>query len=102
MPAGAVPVKSACDRLNAAIMLRLILQNFTVDTFFTQLKTANMNTPEVKGNWNLQKSKLKQKFATLTDQDLTYVDGKKDEMFAKLQTKLGKTKEELQKIMDAE
>ena len=58
-----------------------------------------MNTTEVKGNWNEQKGKLKQKFAALTDNDLMFVEGKKDEMFGKLQSKLGKTKEELQKVM---
>jgi uncharacterized protein YjbJ (UPF0337 family) len=58
-----------------------------------------MNTTEVKGNWNEQKGRLKQKFATLTDNDLMFVEGKKDEMLGKLQIKLGKSKEELQKIL---
>jgi uncharacterized protein YjbJ (UPF0337 family) len=58
-----------------------------------------MNKTEVKGNWNEQKGKLKQRFATLTDNDLMYEEGKKDEMFGKLQIKLGKSKEEFQKIM---
>ena len=57
------------------------------------------NIIELKGNWNEQKGKLKQKFATLTDNDLLFLDGKKDEMFGKLQVKLGKTKEELHKII---
>jgi uncharacterized protein YjbJ (UPF0337 family) len=58
-----------------------------------------MNTTELKGNWNEQKSKLKQKFAMLTDNDLMYMEGKKEEMMAKLQIKLGKTKEELRCIL---
>lgn len=58
-----------------------------------------MNKTEVKGNWNEQKGKLKQKFAQLTDDDLLFAEGKKDEMLGKLQIKLGKSKEELQKIM---
>ena len=57
------------------------------------------NVIELKGNWNEQKGKLKQKFATLTDNDLLFLDGKKDEMLGKLQAKLGKTKEELHKII---
>lgn len=60
-----------------------------------------MNTTEVKGNWNVQKGKLKQKFAVLTDNDLMFKDGKKEEMFGNLQIKLGKTKEELNKIIEA-
>lgn len=58
-----------------------------------------MNTTEIKGNWNEQKGKLKMKFASLTDDDLMYAEGKKEEMLGKLQIKLGKTKEELNKIM---
>ena len=58
-----------------------------------------MNTTELKGNWNEQKAKLKQKFAILTDDDLMLVEGKKDEMMAKLQIKLGKTKEEMHAII---
>jgi uncharacterized protein YjbJ (UPF0337 family) len=58
-----------------------------------------MNTTELKGNWEQQKGKLKQKFATLTDNDLLFAEGKKEEMFGRLQTKLGKSKEELHKII---
>ncbi|MBK7711780.1 MAG: CsbD family protein [Bacteroidales bacterium] len=60
-----------------------------------------MNTTELKGNWNEQKAMLKQKFAVLTDNDLMFEEGKKEEMYAKLQIKLGKTKEELHKILSA-
>jgi uncharacterized protein YjbJ (UPF0337 family) len=58
-----------------------------------------MNTTEVKGNWDEQKGKLKQKFASLTDNDLMFGVGKKEEMLGKIQIKLGKTKEELLKII---
>lgn len=58
-----------------------------------------MNATIIKGNWNEQKGRLKQAFANLTDDDLMFVEGKKDEMFGKLQKKLGKTREELDKIL---
>ncbi len=57
------------------------------------------NLTELKGNWNETKGKLKQKFAMLTDNDLLLVEGKQDEMLGKLQVKLGKTKEEIHKII---
>ena len=59
-----------------------------------------MNSTELKGNWNEQKGKLKQQFAVLTDNDLMFEEGKKDEMFGRLQKTLGKTKEELQKLIE--
>lgn len=58
-----------------------------------------MNTTEFKGNWDEQKAKLKQKFAILTDNDLMFAEGKKEEMLAQLQIKLSKTKEELYKVI---
>ena len=63
-------------------------------------KSKKMNTTEVKGNWNEQKGKLKQKFAVLTDNDLMFEEGKKDEMLGKIQIKLSKSKEELVKIIE--
>ncbi len=60
-----------------------------------------MNTTEIKGNWNEQKGKLKVKFASLTDNDLLFAEGKKEEMMGRLQIKLGKTKDELHKIIAA-
>ncbi len=72
-----------------------------VPEIHSKLKIKKMNTTELKGNWNQQKAKLKQKFAVLTDNDLMYEEGRKEEMFANLQIKLGKTKEEFHKILSA-
>jgi len=60
-----------------------------------------MNITEVKGNYNEQKGKLKEKFTTLTDYGLMLEEGRKEEMFVRLQIKLGKTKVELHKIISA-
>lgn len=58
-----------------------------------------INLTELKGNWNETKGKLKQKFAILTDSDLLFTEGKQNEMLGKLQTKLGRTREEMRKII---
>lgn len=58
-----------------------------------------MNKIEFKGNWNALKGKLKQKFAVLSDNDLMYTLGKKDEMLGRIQAKIGKSKEEFEKIL---
>lgn len=57
------------------------------------------NITEIKGNWNETKGKLKQKFAMLTDNDVLFLEGNEDEMLGRLQIKLGKTKEEIQKLI---
>ncbi len=55
----------------------------------------------LKGNWNKAKGKLKQKFAGLTDDDLLFEEGKEEELLGRLQVKLGKTKDELRKMISA-
>lgn len=54
-----------------------------------------MNTLELKGNWNVIKGRLKQQYATLTEDDMAYVDGAEDELLGRLQLRLGKTKQEI-------
>lgn len=50
-------------------------------------------------NWNAQKEILKAKFPALTDADLQYESGKKNEMMTKIQTKLGRTQKDLDTII---
>jgi uncharacterized protein YjbJ (UPF0337 family) len=76
----------------------LITSSLWSENYFTP-KYNEMNTTEIKGNWNKQKGKLKQKFAILTDNDLFLVEGKNEELIGRLQAKLGKTKEEIHKII---
>ncbi len=57
------------------------------------------NTTQLKGNWNEIKGKLKQKFAILTESDLLLIEGKQDELFGRLQIKLGKSKQDIQKLI---
>jgi len=54
-----------------------------------------MNKMQIKGNWNIIKGKLKQEYAELTDDDLTYVVGKEDELLGRIQKKTGDTREEI-------
>jgi uncharacterized protein YjbJ (UPF0337 family) len=54
-----------------------------------------MTKLEFKGSWNEAKGKLKQKYSQLTDDDLTFAEGKDDELLGRLQQKLGKAKEEI-------
>ena len=58
-----------------------------------------MNSLKLKGNWNEVAGKLKQKYANLTDDDLLFKEGKEEELLGRLQAKVGKTKEQLRKII---
>ena len=58
------------------------------------------NSNEIKGSWEELKGKLKQSYADLTDDDLTYEEGQEQEMWGKLQQKLGKTEKEIKSLFD--
>jgi uncharacterized protein YjbJ (UPF0337 family) len=59
-----------------------------------------MNKLESKGNWNVIKGKLKQKWANLTDDDLEYVEGAEQEMLGRIQKRTGATREAVEKAVD--
>lgn len=59
-----------------------------------------MEKQQLKGTWNEMKGKLKQKYADLTDDDLKYEEGKDDELYGRLQQRLGKTKEDIKREID--
>ena len=58
-----------------------------------------MTTLEVKGDWNITKGKLKQKWAKLTDSDLQYAEGKQDELIGRIQKRTGETREAVEKAI---
>lgn len=55
----------------------------------------------LRGDWNLLKGKLQQAYTQLTDEDLTYVEGKGHELVSRLQAKLGKRKRQIVKMLNA-
>jgi uncharacterized protein YjbJ (UPF0337 family) len=52
-----------------------------------------MTKLEIKGDWNILKGNLKQKWAQLTDDDLQYLDGQQDELIGRIQKRTGQTRE---------
>jgi uncharacterized protein YjbJ (UPF0337 family) len=52
-----------------------------------------MNTLEIKGDWNIIKGKMKQRWAKLTDNDLTYTEGQQEELVGRVQKLTGETRE---------
>jgi uncharacterized protein YjbJ (UPF0337 family) len=59
-----------------------------------------MNTLEFKGDWNILKGQLKQKWAKLTDNDLQYVEGKKEELVGRIQKATGESREAIARVLN--
>jgi len=64
--------------------------------------TTTMNTLKQKmsGNWHMIKGKLKEKYGQLTDDDLSYVEGKEEEILGKIQKRTGQAREEIIDTID--
>jgi uncharacterized protein YjbJ (UPF0337 family) len=58
-----------------------------------------MSTLETKGDWNITKGKLKQKWASLTDDDLKFADGLSDEVLGRIQKRTGASREAVEKAI---
>ena len=59
-----------------------------------------MTNLKFKGGWNEVKGKLKQKYGQLTDDDLTFSEGKDEELLGRLQQRLGRSKEALREEIE--
>ena len=58
-----------------------------------------MNKLEIKGDWNILKGKIKQKWAKLTDDDLQFVAGKEEELLGRIQKRIGETRENVERAL---
>jgi uncharacterized protein YjbJ (UPF0337 family) len=59
-----------------------------------------MNWDQVEGNWKQLKGKIKEKWGKLTDNDLTTLSGKKDQLAGLLQQRYGYAKDQAEKELD--
>jgi len=59
-----------------------------------------MKTLIMKGDWNITKGKLKQKWASLTHDDLKFAEGKSDELIGRIQKRTGETREAVEKAIN--
>lgn len=58
-----------------------------------------MNEDRIGGNWKQFKGKVKEKWGDLTDDDMTVVEGKRDQLVGKIQERYGYEKDRAEKEM---
>ena len=61
-----------------------------------------MNTLQLKGNWNIAKGKLKQKFGQVTDDDVQRALGKRDELLGRIQKDMARRAKESERVIAEE
>lgn len=90
-----ITIKNNCITYTNLKQLTFIEQKFICHNH------KKMNREQLKEEWKIQKSKLLKKFSVLTEDDLFFREGQKDQMLERLQLILGKNKEELIMVFDA-
>lgn len=60
-----------------------------------------MNWDQVEGKWKQSKGKFREKWGKLTDDDLTVISGKRDQLVGRLQERYGIAREEAERQADA-
>ena len=59
-----------------------------------------INDDQLKGNWKQFKGEFKKKWADITDDDLLYIEGRRDKLEGKIQERYGDKQEEVKKWVD--
>jgi uncharacterized protein YjbJ (UPF0337 family) len=60
-----------------------------------------MNWNQIEGQWSQMKSNAKSAWGKLSNDDLMYIDGKRDKLIGKIQERYGVMKEQAQRDVDA-
>ena len=60
-----------------------------------------MNKDEIGGNWKQVKGKVKEQWGKLTDDDMTIIEGKRDQLVGKIQERYGYQKDQAEKEVDS-
>ena len=60
-----------------------------------------MNKDEAGGNWKQFKGTVKEQWGKLTDDDMTIIEGKRDQLVGKIQERYGYQKDQAEKEVDS-
>lgn len=58
-----------------------------------------MNENELKGNWQIVKGRVREKWGKLTDQDLDVIAGKRDQLVGRLRERYGHAEGESERLV---
>jgi uncharacterized protein YjbJ (UPF0337 family) len=65
------------------------------------IREITMNWDQIEGNWLHFKGKLRHNWAKLTDEDVTRINGRRDELAARLQERYGFARSEAEREIGA-
>jgi uncharacterized protein YjbJ (UPF0337 family) len=78
----------------ASLMVSPAVQAQTSSTTTTIKSDASSMWEKIKGSWNQTKGAIKEQWGKLTDDDLLEIQGRRDQLVGKIQTRYGISQEE--------
>jgi len=66
-----------------------------------QRKDSHMNWDRVEGNWKQLTGKVKEQWGKLTEDDITVINGKQDQLVGRIQERYGIVKDEAERQVDS-
>jgi uncharacterized protein YjbJ (UPF0337 family) len=67
----------------------------------THREETEMNWDRVEGNWKQLTGKVKEKWGKLTEDDITVINGKQDQLVGRIQERYGIAKDEAERQVDS-
>jgi uncharacterized protein YjbJ (UPF0337 family) len=86
-----IAILAACAAFTVGTLPTIVHAQATGQTSQTDAKTI---WEKFKGSWNQTKGAVKEQWGKLTDDDLLEIEGRRDQLVGKIQTRYGITKEE--------
>ena len=86
-----IAILAACAAVSVGTVPMMVYSQADAQT--TQSDTKSM-WEKIKGSWNQTKGAVKEQWGKLTDDDLLEIEGRRDQLVGKIQTRYGITKEE--------
>jgi uncharacterized protein YjbJ (UPF0337 family) len=83
-----------------ALAIALTLSTAVVAPALAQTTTTTAPSPfweKMKGSWSQTKGAVKEQWGKLTDDDLLEIEGRRDQLVGKIQTRYGITREEAER-----
>ena len=86
-----IAVLAACAAVGIGTLPMMVYSQADAQT--TQSDTKSM-WEKIKGSWNQTKGAVKEQWGKLTDDDLLEIEGRRDQLIGKIQTRYGITREQ--------
>ena len=94
------PALCAREKSHKQLLDQLNVSSELAGTRHSNYGERVMNWDRIEGNWKQVAAKVKEQWGKLTDDDLTTIEGRRDQLEGKIQQRYGYAKDQVRKDVD--